>query len=656
MKRTILFLLIAVAAVFSGAATPQRRAEIAKLRLRLADTSSQEDSIKLLYDILDLSPRADHLRVGRELDGVARRAKKPAVRYDVARLMVNVCKDDSDLAALEKHVGTLPPGKEQKETELFVKIRRIALKAKKASEEERRKVVTEAMADENSDKLDQYQKIVRLYTICEYLGTYLRGDMLVEYLDDLSKLMEESDIESYALYNTFYTESANIYSATDNPRKALAADRELLRIIDRLEKKYEAEGRKYRNYDVSRYVVYRRMLSNYKALPLTEVNDYYSRILEICGRDEDVMADFRSKPRTAAYHAIKHKRYAEAVPYIKRQLECENTESIRRKMLEMLIEASISLGDKDMLAGAKAEYDSIMQENEKLATTSRYNELKIRYDVGELKAANSRLELANKNEQISSSRRMMTMVMVGWVLFGIILVVALVYWSRYRKMCADLETFTGSLTEERDRLKKLRYQDYAVEQPSGTWLSGAAKNPRGTNLPDTVNFILNDILYIASLGQDDNSKFRHHHSVERIMRGCAEAVESHVQGGVSFRVSYPQEDFRINVDKECLVYLINHILKVAREMTPAGGEFSFSCTEEKALKRARFVFTHTGDSLPKGKEEMIYDKFVDYRELAEHGDAAISICRMIYFLLSCTLRADSNYTEGGKLVLLVPIQ
>lgn len=656
MKRTILFLLIAVAAVFSGGATPQRRAEIAKLRLRLADTDSREDSIKLLYDIMDLSPRADHLKVGRELDGVAKRADKSNVRYDVARLMVNVCKDDSDLAALEEHVRSLPAGKEQKETELFVKIRRIALKAKTASDEDRRRVVTEAMADENSDRLDQYQKIERLYTICEYLGTYLRGDMLVEYLDDLSRLMEESDIESYALYNTFYTESANIYSATDNPRKALAADRELLRIIDRLEKKYEAEGRKYRNYDVSRYVVYRRMLSNYKALPLTEVNDYYSKILEICGRDEDVMADFRNKPRTAAYHAIKNKRYVEAVPYIRKQLEQENTESIRRKMLEMLIEASISLGDKNMLAEAKAEYDSIMHENEKLATTSRYNELKIRYDVSALKAANSKLELENKNEQISSSRRMMTVVMVGWVFFGIILVVALVYWSRYRKMCADLDTFTGSLAEERDRLKKLRYQDYAAEHSSGTWLSGAAGRPRGTNLSETVNFIINDILYIASLGQDDNSKFRHHHSVEKIMRGCAEEAGSHVPEGVSFKVSYPKDDFRMNVDKECLVYLINHILKVARDMTPPGGEFTFSCAEEKTLRRVRFVFTHTGDSFPQGKEEMIYDKFVDYRDLAEHGDAAISICRMIYFLLSCTLRADSNYTQGGKLVLLVPIQ
>lgn len=664
MKRTFLSTVFFAAVAFCAFATPVKEAQVAKLRSELSSVSSRKDSIKILYDILDLSPRKDYQQIGEMLYGVATREKDHVVRADVLRLMSNSTSDDAVLARLQRLASGLPKGTEQKETELFVKIRRIALQARIAPENKRREMITRMMAFDGYDKIDDYEKIERLYTICVYLSTYIQGEILEEYLDGLDRLMKRTDIKSYALYNTFYTESANIYSSIGNSQKALEADRKLLGIIGELEKKYKEEGRKYRNYNVNKYIVYRRMLSNYKSLPLQEVNRYYNRILELCKIDEEVASDFRAKPRVKAYYAMKNRHYAEAVALIKEQLKLPLSVTLRPRLLEMLMEASLSLNDKATFLSAKAEFDSLGRVNDLNNPDIKYNELKIRYDANILKAKNSRLELENKQEQISSTRRMMGFVIGGWVVLLVLLGILLYYWGRYRKTVSDISAFVDSLAAERDKLKLQRYHDYYKEhrgeEPAGSRPETGVESGRAlsnkTSLADKMNYIINDIMYISSIGHGESSKYKGSDSVSEIMRQCAAKAERNLTEGKTIKVTYPDPDFRINVDAECLRYLIDHILVVAEKLTPAGGEFELLCTEEKTLKRARFVFLHTGTPFPFGKEEKIFDNFVNYAELARQGDAALRICRMINFLINSSLIADQSYEKGGKLVLLIPMK
>ncbi len=203
-----------------------------------------------------------------------------------------------------------------------MKIRRLSAIARNISEKERQERIARTIVPEDN-KLDKYGKVERLFTICEYLSVFAKGDMLVNYLDDLGELMKASGIDNYALKNIYYTESANIYSITGNHDKALAADRILLKEIDNLEKRYKAQGRKYRNLDVNRFIIYRRMLSNYDSLSIDEANDLYSKILAIAERNEDVKSTMEYNRRASAYHAMKNGRYAEAIPYIRRQLSIE---------------------------------------------------------------------------------------------------------------------------------------------------------------------------------------------------------------------------------------------------------------------------------------------------------------------------------------------
>lgn len=633
-----------------------KNAEIARLRGKLSQTTTRKDSIKILYDIFDLSSRKDYLSLGREIDAVAERAGNNTVRYDIARHLANSVNNDSILALIEAHVKSLPAGQEQKETELFVKIRRLSTTARYMTEKERQDKIARLIVPEDNSKMDKYAKVERLFIICEYLSSFAKGNLLVEYLDDLGQLIKESGIDNYAVKNIYLTESANIYSVTGNKEKALACDRALLKEIDALEKRYRAQGRKYRNYDVSRFIVYRRMLSNYDILDLDEVNSLYDKILKIAAVNEDVKGVLENNKRAAIYHAMKNKRYAEAIPYLRHQLSVERSQVFRRRQLGMLVEAAAAVGDQTTEDLARNELEAITEQMNSKEAQDKYNELKIRYDVSALRAENAELELENKNGQIAATRRIMIFVIVGWVAFAIMLVALLFFWTRYKRTASDLSSFVDSLAAERDAIKKRRYYDYAKKVGSSVKPRDyISSRPKTGNLSDTIDYIINDVMFISSIALEDTRKFRHTISVGSFMKDSIDNVESGLTKNININVVYPDPDFEIRVDKQCLQMLVNHILKVAVRLAPEGGAIGFECTEDKSARMARFVFKHTGDSFPEGREEKIFEHFFDYRKLSEDGEAALIMCRMINFLTNSSLKSSAGHTHDGKLVLMVPM-
>lgn len=102
--------------------------------------------------------------------------------------------------------------------------------------------------------------------------------------------------------------------------------------------------------------------------------------------------------------------------------------------------------------------------------------------------------------------------------------------------------------------------------------------------------------------------------------------------------------------------LTDHILKLAVRMTPEGGSIGMECKEDTVSGMAKFVFKHSGDPIPEGKEEKMFENFFNYKELSEKGEAALTMVRMINFLTNCSLKSSAGHGSGGKLVLMVPMK
>lgn len=651
MKKLILLLLIASSTLPLCFGAAKEDELIKSIQGTLAQTSSKKDSIRLLYDIWDLSSRNNQLQLGKQLFGVATRDNNAAVQHDILRMMANITSNDTILAELEDMNKNLKSSKAQKETELFIRIKRAAVQARYVPESQRQKKITEIIALSDYDKLDKYGKVERLFTICEYLSNFAQGELLVEYLSDLGDLMKECDFDSYSLRNIYFSESANIFTATNNRKKALEADRELLKIINQLEKEYRSKGRRYRNYDISRYIIYRRMLSNYSVLSEKEVNDIYAKILALVEKNDDVKSDFFRKRRTSAYHAMKNKRYSEAIPYIESQLEIEKSLSIRKQLYEMLMTATKESGDSIGYSAARNAYAKITQEYDSLHAEAKYNELNVRYEVNMLKSENARLELERRDTEITNARRTMTFVIVGWVVFGVFLILMLLLWTRYRRTINNLSNFVNSLVKERDTLKRKRYGERSNRGTATTRQFPVRKYEKSVS--GMLNYILNDVLYIASIGQEDSNRFRTEVDANGFTREISENIMAHLTKNVSLDVKYAEKNFNLFVDKECLQWLTEHILKVAVRLAPSGGNVSFECRKSDSGD-AQFIFTHSGESLPDGKEDLIFDNFITYENLVNEKFAALKMCRMIHFLIDSSLLSDRNINTG-KLTLTIPL-
>lgn len=656
MKKVVLVLVALTLLSLTSNATPDKKAIIEKLRQELAKTDTHKDSIRILYDIFDLSNRKDCMSICRELDQVAAHGGDIMVRLDMARQMANVNSKDSIFAQIESNLKSIPDSKEKKETELFVRLRRLSASARNISEKDRQERIASTIVHEDK-KLDKYGKIERLFTICEYLSVFAKGELLVGYLDDLGLMIQESGIENYSLKNIYHTECANIYSVTGNHEKAINSDRLLLREINNLEKSYKAQGRKYRNLDVNRFIIYRRLLSNYEALSLDEANELYMKILDLAEKNEDIKSTMEYNRRASAYHAMKNKRYAEAIPYIRRQLSIEDSHILRKRMLEMLVEAASAIGDKTNEDIARKELNAINREISTVAAKQKYNELQIRYDVSALREENAELELEKKNDQIAATRRIMVFVIVGWVAFVAILIAFLAFWTRYRRNISDIASFVDTLVAERDAIKKRRYYDYARRTDGNDSLDlYHAKAPKVGNISDTVDYIINDVMFISSVALEDSRKYRQGVSVKEFIKDSISGVESGLSKNININVIYPETDFEIKVDKECLQMLTDHILKLAVRMTPEGGSIGMECKEDTVSGMAKFVFKHSGDPIPEGKEEKMFENFFNYKELSEKGEAALTMVRMINFLTNCSLKSSAGHGSGGKLVLMVPMK
>ena len=125
----------------------------------------------------------------------------------------------------------------------------------------------------------------------------------------------------------------------------MAADRKLLGVIKGLENMYKGKRRNFRNYDVQKYVSYRRLLHNHKALSSADVGKYYAASIELSKKNPVVEDDFKASPRVEAYYAVATKQYAKAVPLLRKAMETSNPGNLqfRRSMLEMIIEAARGL-------------------------------------------------------------------------------------------------------------------------------------------------------------------------------------------------------------------------------------------------------------------------------------------------------------------------
>lgn len=664
---THLLVLICALCMYATATaqTNSQKSKISALYTDLSKADSPNDSIKVYYDILDLSPRKDYKPLARQIWGVAARAKRPDVQLEICRQLTAAVKKDSVYAVLEDAVSRLPESDEQRETLLFIRMKRVSYKSRYTPEEERQKEITKIItAYDKKREPDKYDKLLTLFTLVEYLRNDVPGDLLQKYIDDLFAFGTSSDFSLYAIPNIIYAETANSYTMAQDYAKALEADRKLLEVIAGLEKKYAGMGRKYRNYDISRYVSYRRMLQNFEALQPGEAEQLYGKIKTLAVTNSDVKEDLEQNPTAKAFYSMAVGDYASAIPLLNSLSESSNEVARKRRFLELLVKASEQVGDDKTRMKALELYNGILEEYSRLKAAERYRELQVKYDIKSLQERNKSLELESVNEKIGTGRKIMVFVTAAFIILLIAFIITLFYWVRFRRNSYNLGYVVNRLSHERDRMRHSVLYDHdkyaSADDHENTQVSFEewCRQRRFLFSKDInvstsmMQCIINDLILIAFLGKKNRMAHISSISVDEMMRTAV--TRAYEAGGVHCKISadYPEDDFSINSDIECLTYIISRILNGMASHNIKGGVIKLESrlTEDN---RIQFIFTAPSD-FTLHEDTDAYKPIITAAGMAEGSASGIFIDRTIALLLASDIKSDLNYKEGTRFIFTTP--
>lgn len=700
--KIISFLILFFGVAFWGIADELDSEKIDKERVKgeinekLSRVTTPDDSLKLLYDLFDLSNQKGSIVYGNMIYDLSRRMGRDDVTFDMIRRLVllNVTNDSVAQSYLDA-VREYPDSDDKRETETFANLAIKISQATYGTEAERQKQLhglLEEYTRQDSDK-DVYERIKELFLLCKYLSGQTEGELLTQYYDRLQNYIEKLPRTSNALRNMFYSQAAFAYNVNGNAQKSVDADRQLLKIIDELSAKYAQEGRVYRNYDRHRYISLRRMLSNYDVLFPHEIENCYNEILGLCETDSDVAFDMQSNRRVEAYYMMAHKRYDEAIPLLKTALENSRGDLLRMNLMKHLKTAATEVGDKETLLSTAQTYNDLLEEFIDLNAQQRYRELQIIYDVNSLKTRNTELALAQSKEAGHTKTLILVVSALAIVVLVVLLVVLFRYYRRLRTMSENLFAANEELLAERDNLKStqkelIEARDSArhAEEMKSNFINSMGHEVAVplSSIVENCSLIVDSVdddkrRYLASfahtinanvellqsivnevldIGMIDASKIvldRKLTSVKSICNIVASSLAHRMPEGVTFRfLKNSGKDVIINSDPKRIEQILNNLMSNAVKFTKEG-TISLDYTLSPDESQLSFIITDTGCGIPEGAEEEIFRRYVKLDKSTRGIGLGLTICRSIATILDGSVTVDTSYKNGARFVFTIPV-
>lgn len=665
--------------------------------LSLAKTS--QDSIPLLYHLYDTSrQKKDRLHTLAQLIETAQRANDLSVKLDALRGYANIVTASDSLMSLCLDIAhALLPGNERDEAIAFIEINRISTKARTQSEAQKMKTLQKLISNYRQGQARNiYDEIKQLYEVCLYLSHSTTGELYTEYLEKLHELINELPEDGRKVLPTmYYTQLAIIYTKNKQYEKAIAADKELLKIIQKLEIEYKRQGRIFRNYDINYYICYRRILSNYPALTTDEVEYYYGQIRELIGRNKEAQIDFEESKRPLIYYLMAKKEYARALPVLKTALNAPVNRLVLMEILQFTIEAATEVNDKAVLLQATTRYNALLEEYNKTKSAEKYKELQILYDVNQLKADNAQLELEKREAEIESSRVIIRLTIIAISILSVLLVIVFWLYNRTKRLAGHLQRSKQILQDERvvlldtqkeltiardqaesaNRMKTLFIQNmsHEIRTPLNAIVGFSqliAENAEGKEKEEMDMYaqmingnsellltLVGDVLDIAKMESGEIKLNMQPCSIQAICQLAISNVKHRAQPGVKMYFQ-PDKDAPIDMtlltDATRLEQVLINFLTNASKFT-SEGEIILSYAIDNDQCQAIFSVTDTGPGIPADKAEIIFERFEKLDSFAQGTGLGLHICRLIANMLKGKVMVDTSYTDGARFLFIHPI-
>lgn len=673
-------LLLFSALYYSSAARAIEKGKLIKdLSAELRGTTDFSDSISILTDLYDLCQESERDSIGSIILHTALLSGNGPVGLDILRdFALRHTRSDSLLMTDMKAALRFPESIERSETIVYIRMMQNVNKVCYSSDEDREKFMRELLRNAYTGKQGNlYEDIIALHGICTYLGEYAPGELLVNYLGRLDALIAQLPQEAYMLKNNYYTLAATAYAANEEPLKSIENDRKLLESIAGLEKASREVGRKYRDYDMGRYMIYTRMLSNYQELDDDVVEEIFSTAMRYVEADSVLASINAMTMRPQIYYAMFRKDYRHALDLLKTFIDVPRNQAARTRLLRMMIEAADKTGDKETLLVASRKYNEELEEVIENRSKDKYRELQVMYDMSQLKTEHAR-------EAVEMQHALTITAIVVAVVLLVLWVISFMLWRHSKRLAKKLAVTNENLQAESYNLRQS--QTELVKARDAALLADRAKsdfikNMSGevavpihtineyTNLivdcseagikpylrhfadlvllnTEQLTTIVNDVLNLAEIDSDSVTVNMKREPLRQLCYAAVDSVKHKVRPGVRLYVDDTEPDFPVYTDSRRLMQILVQLLTNAAKFTEKG-EIKVSFQADNDVSMAYIYVTDTGSGVTPGNAERIFERFTKLDRTTQGIGIGLSIARHLAELLGGNVVLDTTYTDGG---------
>lgn len=671
---------------------------VSALQNRLANDCSRRDSITVLsnlFDIYQTYKPASSDSVAALIYEVALREEDHATALEMLRMRANASSSNIErLNELLKMAESFPKDSHPEETITFIEMQRNYYYATRADLETRKLRFQDQLRELTIDSPeDIYEHIKLLHAVCVNIANESNGELLSRYLLELGDLIDQLPASDKVLRNIYYVQSALAYSNVGEHLKAIEADKKLLDIMDSLERHYTSIGRPYRNYGANRYIVYTRLLSQWKQLTPKQIEDYYLLALKYRDEHPRAQATYNQRPMPEIYYAMANKHYEEVMPMLVKQVDNPANKPIRNILLKYLIEASTQTGDTATTLKASMEYNKELENMLDSRVQEKLKELQIRYDTYKIKDDYDRLQI-DKRESENRLQKMIIMIAVIALLGLLLLVFFLVRLYRHSKKLADtlavsnqslksesesLRASQKELTEARDAAQRanqfksdfIKNMSHEVSVPLNALIeyshlivdcADASNKPYLERYAEQVELngefltaIVNDVLHLSEIDSESVSLHRQLVDLRKITELSVESISSRI--GPDVKVIFDPESPNLDTftDPRRVQQILVSVLGNAAKFTRKGVIF-LECHPVNNGNDIAIAISDTGIGIPSGQEEHIFERFVKLNPDTQGLGLGLPISRLLARLLGGDLVLDTTYTRGARFILTLPYQ
>ncbi len=676
--------------------TPAERYVMRQEKLdSLKFAKNYNDSIRMLYDAYDLSTRSQHGVVGKLVLKVAQDAKDYSAVNDIVIELANrFSSNDSILVYLLKQASRLPHSEMKKQTIAYLCMVRNNLLARTSSEATRQNILHSTILKiANDPPVEIYDKLVVTHTVCAFLATSFRGELVNKYFNEFVDIADQLPSSCHALRNFVYSQASDLFVRSENYEKAIVYNFKYLNHLDSMETEYHRNGREYSDYSYNRYLIYSALLQCFSELEKASVDEYYKNALSYAAVDSDAILHFQNYETPTLFYLMAKERYGEAIPVIKRQINKPHNSPRRRTYLRFLIEASKAINDNPTLLDASVEYNTILEDFIKSRDYEKYKELQVMYDVYDLKSDKYKLELEKQDNAMSQQKRTIMFSVISIIVMLVFLFILYRLYINARRLSKDLKESNSMLQREKENLQKAQKEvivardealnaskmksDFITNISSGIKVPLHAINEYSKLIVDCaegekksylekfaglidfngelLNTIVNDMLHLSEL---ENSTMTLSYSGVNVNHVCNLAVDtvvSRVKPGVKIYF-HREADVNpvVSTDRRRVEQVLVNLLSNASKFT-SDGSIVLSYTVDKASDRLVFSVTDTGCGIPDDKKELIFERFVKLDKNIPGAGLGLTISRMMARLLGGDVWLDTSYKRGARFMFSIPL-